>query len=190
MKGNKEMSTNALQDAFLLAGDVSFIEADAVPSQAMDKVLDMLVQAQDVVCTDVFDFDLEPIPLGPQAEFVPSQAPFTSFSIPLQSFGVFGSIPHCAPKFAVPLILPSLTPVPTTGVPSERTELRSQSRHIPTQGRDVARTPIPPKKTRKLQTGQWNQRFRELLQFKEQHGHLRVPHSYPPNPSLAQWVKR
>jgi hypothetical protein len=47
-----------------------------------------------------------------------------------------------------------------------------------------------PKRTRKYQTGQWKERYADLLQFHEQHGHLFVPHSYPPNQKLAQWVKR
>jgi hypothetical protein len=29
-----------------------------------------------------------------------------------------------------------------------------------------------------------------LLHFQKVHGHLFVPHSYPANPKLAQWVKR
>jgi hypothetical protein len=45
------------------------------------------------------------------------------------------------------------------------------------------------RRARKFQTGQWNVRYNELLQFREQHGHLFVPHSYEPNQKLAQWVK-
>jgi hypothetical protein len=36
----------------------------------------------------------------------------------------------------------------------------------------------------------WSQRFKELLQFHKDHGHSAVPHTYPPNPQLARWVKR
>lgn len=36
----------------------------------------------------------------------------------------------------------------------------------------------------------WNQRFRQLLDFRQQHGHVNVPYDFPPNPPLAQWVKR
>jgi hypothetical protein len=43
---------------------------------------------------------------------------------------------------------------------------------------------------RKFQAEQWNERFQELLAFREHHGHLFVPHSYPSNQQLAQWVKR
>jgi Helicase associated domain len=46
------------------------------------------------------------------------------------------------------------------------------------------------KRSRKYQSGQWNERYQELLMFRRQCGHLFVPHSYPPNQKLAQWVKR
>lgn len=36
----------------------------------------------------------------------------------------------------------------------------------------------------------WNYRFQELLDFRKIHGHVNVPYDYPPNPPLAQWVKR
>jgi hypothetical protein len=46
------------------------------------------------------------------------------------------------------------------------------------------------RRSRKYNTAQWDERFEELLQFREEHGHLLVPHAYPLNPKLAQWVKR
>jgi hypothetical protein len=36
----------------------------------------------------------------------------------------------------------------------------------------------------------WNQRYKELLVFYAQHGHVAVPHTYPPNQQLARWIKR
>ncbi|KAG7340307.1 helicase domain protein [Nitzschia inconspicua] len=48
-------------------------------------------------------------------------------------------------------------------------------------------TPI---RFRRYQTCQWDDRFQELLLFQQEHGHLLVPHSYPPSQKLAQWVKR
>lgn len=36
----------------------------------------------------------------------------------------------------------------------------------------------------------WSLRYKELLEFHKQHGHAAVPHTYPPNPQLARWVKR
>ncbi|KAG7359854.1 helicase domain protein [Nitzschia inconspicua] len=52
---------------------------------------------------------------------------------------------------------------------------------------DSSSSPI---RFRKYQTSQWDDRFQELLLFQQEHGHLLVPHSYPPNQKLAQWVKR
>lgn len=40
------------------------------------------------------------------------------------------------------------------------------------------------------QEDQWNERLNELVEFKKEHGHCLVPHSYPQNNKLAQWVKR
>jgi hypothetical protein len=34
----------------------------------------------------------------------------------------------------------------------------------------------------------WKMRFEELLRYKAEHGDTLVPHQYPDNPSLAQWV--
>ncbi len=42
----------------------------------------------------------------------------------------------------------------------------------------------------RLQDGQWKQRFQELLQYRLGHGHVLVPHLYPPNQKLSHWVKR
>jgi hypothetical protein len=36
----------------------------------------------------------------------------------------------------------------------------------------------------------WSQRFRDLVEFREAFGHCLVPLEFPPNPSLAHWVKR
>jgi len=34
----------------------------------------------------------------------------------------------------------------------------------------------------------WDQKFSELLAFKENHGHCNIPRSYVDNPALAKWV--
>jgi hypothetical protein len=47
-----------------------------------------------------------------------------------------------------------------------------------------------PRRTRKLQSDQWNDRFQDLLKFQQDHGHMFVPNNYPSNPPLSQWVKR
>ena len=40
------------------------------------------------------------------------------------------------------------------------------------------------------QEGQWQQRYSELVAFKEEHGHSCVPSHWPRNVALALWVKR
>lgn len=54
----------------------------------------------------------------------------------------------------------------------------------------IAATDLDKGRYRTYQTGQWNDRFEELMEFRAAHGHLFVPHTYPPNQKLAQWVKR
>jgi hypothetical protein len=46
------------------------------------------------------------------------------------------------------------------------------------------------RRVRKYKEDQWNIRYEELLQFRKEEGHVMVPHSYPKNQKLAQWVKR
>lgn len=43
---------------------------------------------------------------------------------------------------------------------------------------------------RHYQSDQWMERFQDLIDFKEGYQHCLVPHNYPPNQQLAQWVKR
>ncbi len=46
------------------------------------------------------------------------------------------------------------------------------------------------RRIRKYKEDQWNIRYQELLLFRHDEGHVMVPHSYPRNQKLAQWVKR
>mmetsp|Transcript_8341 Transcript_8341/g.13050 ORF Transcript_8341/g.13050 Transcript_8341/m.13050 type:complete len:354 (+) Transcript_8341:60-1121(+) len=43
---------------------------------------------------------------------------------------------------------------------------------------------------RPYQAEKWQERYQELLDFREEHGHCLVPHTYPLNPELGRWVKR
>lgn len=45
-------------------------------------------------------------------------------------------------------------------------------------------------KFRFYQAAKWQNKFDELIEYKKQHGHCRVPHGYKPNPMLARWAKR
>ena len=46
------------------------------------------------------------------------------------------------------------------------------------------------RRVRKYKEDQWQIRYEELLKFRDEEGHVMVPHSYPKNQKLAQWVKR
>ena len=37
---------------------------------------------------------------------------------------------------------------------------------------------------------QWDQRYGQLLDFRQQHGHCNIPSNYPENPQLGRWVSR
>lgn len=45
-------------------------------------------------------------------------------------------------------------------------------------------------RTRSLVSSSWNERFQELIQFREANDHCFVPHKYPQNPKLSQWVRK
>jgi hypothetical protein len=45
-------------------------------------------------------------------------------------------------------------------------------------------------KIRRYQSEQWDERFEELVQFNNEHGHCLVPITWEPNVALGLWVKR
>jgi hypothetical protein len=55
---------------------------------------------------------------------------------------------------------------------------------------DASKTEIPEQQGTGRNEAAWNQRFFELQQFKELHGHTNVPQKYEKNPSLGAWVAR
>merc|ERR1719243_307892 len=46
------------------------------------------------------------------------------------------------------------------------------------------------RRSRTLVSSSWNARFQELIQFREANDHCSVPHNYPENPKLSQWVRK
>ena len=46
------------------------------------------------------------------------------------------------------------------------------------------------KKKHTTNVEKWEERYQELLQFRQDNGHCVVPLCYPPNPTLSHWVKR
>jgi len=45
-------------------------------------------------------------------------------------------------------------------------------------------------RSRSLISSSWNERFQELIKFREENDHCFVPHKYPKNPKLSQWVRK
>jgi len=46
------------------------------------------------------------------------------------------------------------------------------------------------RRSRSLVSKSWNVRFQELIRFRETFDHCFVPHKYPENPKLSQWVRK
>lgn len=46
------------------------------------------------------------------------------------------------------------------------------------------------RRCRSLVSSSWNERFQELIHFREANDHCFVPHNYPDNPRLSQWVRK
>jgi hypothetical protein len=163
--------------------------------------------------------ELEPTPIGPNGiQNIVQEIPFTPFSLHdmiasstslkgglmmYQSFfknDLTPSIPQdmnlrdWASSFHdTDDVVTSVMETMTTAALPTPTAIVSSSSLIataPLQQRKIDNSSSNPKRSRRFQTGQWNDRYQELLQFREQHGHLFVPHSYEPNQKLAQWVKR
>ena len=63
--------------------------------------------------------------------------------------------------------------------------------HTPPPCRSMPSTAsAPPIRFKPFHEEKWNYHYEELLAFKEENGHVLVPHTYPAKPHLARWVKR
>jgi hypothetical protein len=164
----------------------------------MEKILDILKCAESVVSGDILgyydddlDFSLEPTPIGPGGvKTVVPVVPFSSLSGSANGLDKLFSFDSNMLFSGSHQGYSSYTKMPTScqevlSVPAFSMDMDMDMAAVPTTER-----PTTAKRPRKFQTGQWKDRFEELLAFREDHGHLCVPHSYPPNQHLAQWVKR
>lgn len=160
----------------------------------MEKILDILKCAESVVSGDVLEYDdeglnfcLEPTPIAPGGvtRVVP-QIPFSCLSASTEGLDNLFSFESSLSSFGSHQIYSSLIKKPT--VSHDALSFTTLSMDMAPCSSSECTTLV--KRPRKFQTGQWKDRFEELLAFREDHGHLCVPHSYPPNQHLAQWVKR
>ncbi len=140
---------------------------------------------------------LEPTPLAPWVNRIPietitSHDPAGQLGRPDVAFVAAPNNPWCAsdllsflrqadgiPSPAVPAVWTDFNVTPATGYGGGRPQQLSR----PASGMASATSHL-------LQDGQWKQRFEELLQYRLGHGHVLVPHLYPPNQKLSKWVKR
>lgn len=168
-------------------------------STNMNNIINILKCASNVVSAEahifehddeVQDFSLEPTPIAPGGvNMVVPQVPVSSlvgWTNGLDNLFSFEFNPskiraHHEHSFLMTM------PIPCDEVALSAGTVNSIGPYI-TQSSSAV--PNLPKRSRKFQTGQWKERFQELLSFREEHGHLFVPHSYPRNQQLAQWVKR
>jgi hypothetical protein len=66
-----------------------------------------------------------------------------------------------------------------------RISVESPSPQVPSS---KANPPI--RRTRSLSSNSWNRHFQELIKFREENDHCFVPHNYPKNQKLSQWVRK
>ena len=154
------------------------LSSPATTSSNWDSIIEILDSADTVVSSNSTFCDMEPTPLGPQG--VSLLTPST-ISPELDRFSV-----ECLQSIFNTSILELQPPA------AKRSRV------------DGARTPSKPDATpssssfatddkerfRPYQFDQWHERYEELVKFQEEHGHCLVPHFYPTNQQLAQWVKR
>ncbi|GKY95991.1 hypothetical protein MPSEU_000559600 [Mayamaea pseudoterrestris] len=79
--------------------------------------------------------------------------------------------------FAIPELIHSVSPASSKGSSPKR-RLRECERED------------SPKRFRTYQSGNWAQRYEELLAYKEKYGNCMITHTYAENLPLARWVKR
>ena len=164
----------------------------------MQDLIALLQSAENVADAHSDSFsplDLEPLPIGPNVQVV-SQLPalnfaeiftrrvsYNTFEAPLLPELSDGAITLSDDSDRSPIC----TPAPFSGVTVSPSP--SASSLVAAKPSTVASSSLEDKldmkRYRGYQPGQWNERFPELMQFREEHGHLFVPHSYPKNQKVC-----
>jgi hypothetical protein len=168
----------------------------------MARVLDILDCAEEVITQDAL---LEPTPIGPRGvqslvhevpltenmwhqdqSFVDVLNPLLGFQHQqqLQQSDSLFQQDNFLKDFAFPRAKRQCIGFPSKDGSSSLFELPTKPQ-MPSATSAVSAIRI-----RQYQSDQWSDRFQDLVDFKEQIGHCLVPHNYPLNQQLAQWVKR
>lgn len=119
---------------------------------------------------------------NPETSFMPTSVPVLSSAVTRSSSS--SSSAHTSPNMAASTmepVMPKITPmsVSSTGTMSSTSGVNNET----------SRATSGPK-FRAFHEKKWDERLLELRAFRREHGHSLVPHTYPPNPQLARWVKR
>lgn len=202
---------------YYLSPGLTFVETTMATSTqfwstgfaSAQNVQDILHYAENLVSSTFEreeDFNLEPTPIGPsglnwvvpkvarscfpECGHTTSKGSSSLFADPFYSKALATPLqrPVLARSFEMPS-LEMLMEMPILKDSGDEVASLSLAQRAPTHSWAIG-PPELPKRLRKFRTCQWTERFQELLDFRNQHGHLFVPHSFPPNQQLAQWVKR
>lgn len=155
--------------------------------ESLSRVMGIIECAEDIMlsASALFDeVDLEPLPLGGKLDFIKTPNRngcddiLDSFIHSMKRRSEEEDEQHCAKKQR--LSSPACVISFAADSAEQTTE---QVSSMPPKNNTGARF-------RRYQADQWMDRFDDLINFKAEFGTCLVPHSYPPNQQLAQWVKR
>lgn len=164
-----DLSTSRLSLAFPGSPDLSDVNNHIRPEDDLSMIIDILESANHVV--NQSDMELEPTPLGPQGV----QDVVHAIPIPSNTWKTDTSFADALQ----PLVCESSDNHSYSNPSRKRDSFFEQDCNA-----------APAKRFRRYQSDQWADRFQELEMFRAVHGNCHVPHSFPENQQLAQWVKR
>jgi hypothetical protein len=181
----------------------SFMAPTPAEQEFTRSILDVISEVEDILCADAEDDLLlvfEPTPIGPNAVAV--EADGISFQqsndMMLQLPTFFHDLPSTMPmeddccyvpqqkKRRLDLFAPedNCTSMANGDFPFSIEHITIDS----LQQQQVRTKEVS--HFRDYQADQWNDRFQDLLDYKELTGNCLVPHDFPAKQRLAQWVKR
>jgi len=190
-------SINEEDGAFLFA-KTGHLQQSSLNYESLSRVLGIIEHAEDIVqsSSGLFDdADLEPLPIGGNATFTQKLGETLSLptSRPTEEQGrdeilddFIGTIKRHSDDESAPAAKKQRLSGPTCVVSfstDEDSEEEARNQTTTKKNGQSARF-------RRYQADQWMERFEDLVDFREEFGSCLVPHSYPPNQQLAQWVKR
>jgi len=163
-------------------------EHDGCLLTEIDRVLSILDSVEEVPCPEDF---LEPTPLGPNGlQNLVEEVPVTDNTWYVDQTLVHVLNPLLGYKEDGLPTRPFSMPPPNKRrrFNSMDNESKKTIKMIPHHNSLTAADEIS--RFHRFQADQWKERFQDLIDFHEEHGHCLVPYNYPEKQLLAQWVKR